>query len=109
MYKVTIDPITKQVLCITHVMANTPIYNTDILLNDDDVGAYSGIPTVYVKNKLSNEIVGDTCSDCIKELVEELSRTKIEDENSYFIDKILSGSSIDDVRKEIVEAKNQKR
>lgn len=65
MYKVMIDPITRRILCYTKVMKNTPVYSTDILIEDEKL---TEIPaTELVRLTEEGEVQIET-EDCYEEI-----------------------------------------
>lgn len=108
MIKIKIDPLTKKVLSYTKVQSNTPVYSTDIIVNDSELSNLLMTPTLYSNGELV-EITSENYNfeiEDINKLISEIS--KISD-NDYFMQMIMNGSDISEARDAVKSRKEEYR
>ena len=119
MYKIKVDPISKEILSITHVAFNTPIYHTDILLEDDELAKYmksfesngllvsDDFASKYLETNFQNAKEYKKFYEELQDQKQRFNEIHISDEHKYLAELILQGSSIEEARTEIKAAREE--
>lgn len=105
MIKITVDPITNKVLSYTKIQSNTPVYNTDIIINENELPENLVTPMMYTDDGFV-EITEDNCDSQIEELNSQLTEISKVSDNDYFMQMIMEGKDISEAR-EAVKARKE--
>ncbi len=105
MIKITVDPITNKVLSYTKIQSNTPVYNTDIIINENELPENLVTPMMYTDDGFV-EITEDNCDTQIEELNSQLTEISKVSDNDYFMQMIMEGKDISEAR-EAVKARKE--
>lgn len=100
MIKITVDPITNKVLSYTKIQSNTPVYNTDIIINENELPENLVTPMMYTDDGFV-EITEDNCDTQIEELNSQLTEISKVSDNDYFMQMIMEGKDISEAREAV--------
>lgn len=105
MIKITVNPITNKVLSYTKIQSNTPVYNTDIIINENELPENLVTPMMYTDDGFV-EITKDNCETEIEVISKRLSEISGVTDNDYFMQLIMEGKDISEAR-EAVKARKE--
>ncbi len=109
MIKIQKDPITNKVLCYTEVRSNTPVYSTDILMDEKEIpeGLTLDASMLLTDDREFIEQT-DKCDDEVQKICSQIQAVSGEEDSDYFMRMILEGSSLAEAR-EMVKTRREKR
>lgn len=108
MYKIQKDPITNKILSYTKVQQNTPVYSTDILVEETDLTNINlNTPMFLTEDGEFIEQAQDNCEDEIQNLADQINQLSSENDYDYFMRIILDGADLSVARDTVKKRKEE--
>ncbi|MEY8427739.1 glycosyltransferase family 2 protein [Lachnospiraceae bacterium 46-15] len=109
MIKIQKDPITNKILCCTKVRPNTPIYSTDILIDEKEIPEGLTLDASMIFTDAGEFIEqNDKCDDEVQEICSQIQAMSSEGDYDYFMRMILEGAGLAEARA-MVKARREER
>ena len=102
-YKIARDPVTYRILGYTKIQSNTPVYSTDIIIDESDMPNISTGTPMLLTDELEfiQETEKDSCTEEIRSLSEKIYAILNQRDQDYFMHLILEGMDIPEARESV--------
>lgn len=112
MYKIIKDPLTNKILSYIKVLPNIPVYNTDILIDDEELPDIDFSTAVTISDEREfSEITSENISDynkTIDSLSSQIIELSSESENDYLMRLIIDeGEDLSEARQAVKDRREQ--